>query len=109
MTADEINEGLAKYLWPDATRITVDSDLMFVQCPPTRGAIGQTLFTDSIDACEWVADKLGVGSVEIYLNGLGGFASRVLIHKWYYGEAGPTRAHALAAALYAAVQKGATE
>lgn len=87
MTADEINEGLAKYMgWQ-----------------PGFAMGGAGWFTDSLDACSRVADKLGVKDIDIEALAEG-FVTYVRIGDYYRGKFGPTRAHALAAALYAAVE-----
>ena len=86
-TTDEINEGLARYMGyrhvPDAT----------------------VLYTDSLDACEMVADKLGVSDIEFQVDEPGRHWCGVQ-GRSFEDAYGPTRAHAWAAALWAAVQEG---
>lgn len=98
MTTDEINEGLARYLWPNHD-IHVGRSVLHM---PQEHA----LFTDSLDACSKVADKLGVSDIEFQVDEPGRHWCGVGVILGIFTDAyGPTRSHALAAALWAAVQE----
>lgn len=82
-TADEINEGLALFYGR------------------------RYVFTDSLDACSKVADKLGVEDIEFHISTTAENRRwcRILLNRrWQHGHA-DTRSHAWAAALWAAVKE----
>lgn len=103
MEADEINEGLAEYMgWRVIGGALLNEWPITQEEPYVIGAV----FTDSLDACEKVADKLGVWNFNCYSIRDGEWFSgiHVELDRRTRGE-GPTRSHALAAALWAAVRE----
>ena len=102
MEADEINEGLAEYMGWRVIGGTLLNEWPITQEEPyVIGAV----FTDSLDACEKVADKLGVSAMNFHIREKN---AEYVVELWYgrvgFGR-GPTRSHAFAAALYAAVRE----
>jgi len=102
MEADEINEGLAEYMgWRVIGGTLLNEWPITQEAPYVIGAV----FTDSLDACEKVAEKLGVEEYRVVKLRDSGHRTECWTIADFYEGAGPTRSHALAAALWAAVRE----